>query len=202
MARFEDRISAAGELLPGLQKYTDSNAVVVGLPRGGVVTASFLAKKLKLPLDFIIVKKVGAPGNSELAVGAVTESDQEYSDDEFEQKRKEALERGRLYRKNYPAKSLKDKVVILADDGVATGATMLAAIGVVKRKGAKRVVVAIPVASTDAAGKIKSLSDEFVCLMADPDMSAVGEYYNSFPQVEDGEVLAILENAKDNFFNK
>jgi len=105
MARFEDRISAAGELLPGLQKYTDSNAVVVGLPRGGVVTASFLAKKLKLPLDFIIVKKVGAPGNSELAVGAVTESDQEYSDDEFEQKRKEALERGRLYRKNYPAKS-------------------------------------------------------------------------------------------------
>jgi len=202
VARFEDRISAAGELLSRIKNYAGTNAVVVGLPRGGMITAAFLAEKSKLPLDFIVVKKVGAPENEEYAIGAVTENGGKYSDERFTRVQKEADGRSSLYRSNYPAYDLKDKTVILADDGIATGTTMLAAIGTARKRGAKKIVVAVPVGSSEAIEKIKKSADGLICVEVDPDLSAVGEYYDSFPQVDDEQVLAILKNAKNNSFNK
>jgi len=196
VARFEDRISAAGELLSRIKNYAGTNAVVVGLPRGGMITAAFLAEKSKLPLDFIVVKKVGAPENEEYAIGAVTENGGKYSDERFTRVQKEADGRSSLYRSNYPAYDLKDKTVILADDGIATGTTMLAAIAAARKRGAKKIVVAVPVASSEAAEKIRRGADELICIETDSNMSAVGEYYGEFPQIEDDEVLTVLRTAR------
>ena len=218
MVRFEDRISGAGELVPKLAKYKGKpDAVVVGLPRGGMITANYLSEKLNLPLDFIIVKKVGALGKDELAIGAVTEKGDTYFDEDFarlvevdiqyrkdetEKKKNEVNERANIYRKNYPGLDLKNKTVILVDDGIATGTTVIAAIYAVKKTGVKELVVAVPVASTDATKKLKKLGVELITPEVDPHMSSVGEFYNNFPQVEDREVLTILENAKNNISNK
>ena len=183
--------------MPRLGEYMgNSDAVVIGLPRGGMVTAALLAEKLKLSLDFIVVKKVGAPGNEEMAIGAVTENGEKYSDDRFIRAQKAASERSSLYRRDYPVGDLKDKIAIIVDDGIATGTTMLAAVAAARRRGARKVVVAVPVASSEAAEKIRRGADELICIETDSNMSAVGEYYGEFPQIEDDEVLTILRTAR------
>lgn len=216
MARFKDRISAARELLPKLSQFDgDINTVVFGLPRGGVVTASEIAKGLHLPLGFLVAKKIGAPGDSELAIGAVTDNggfyiDKEmkaslnigdkYLEDEIEKKREEARSRSEEYLKNFENPKISGKTVILVDDGIATGATMVAAVRSIVKRGARKVVVAVPAGPCDNFDAIRKEADEVVCVSADLELSAVGEYYDEFPQVEDSEVIKIL-NAKNNINN-
>jgi len=208
MAVFKDRVDAAEKLLPKLRKYTgSSDTLIVGLPRGGMITAAYLAEWLGLPLDFIIAKKIGAPGNSELAVGAVTEDGIKYLDKEIidsigvdpcyvrlelRKKQLEAFEKSKLYRGGKKPPSYKDKNIILVDDGMATGSTMLAAVGAARARGAKAVIVAVPVASWEAALKIKKIADGFVCPEVDRYLESVGEFYEDFPQIEDDRVLALL----------
>jgi putative phosphoribosyl transferase len=208
---FEDR-QEAGELLSErLSDYKkDKNAIVIGLPRGGVVVAYVVAKKLDLPLDIVVPRKVGAPGNKELAIGAITVDGEkvldreiismfkikkEYLDQEIENEKKEAERRLKLYRKGRPPLDLHEKTAILVDDGVATGSTMIAAIKSVQAKGAKKIVVAIPVSPPEFFGKVKDKKikiDEIICLQTPGDFAAVGAYFKKFDQVEDDEVVRLL----------
>jgi putative phosphoribosyl transferase len=213
MARFMDRAEAGRELSTRLEKFVgDPKTVVAGLPRGGVVVAAHVVENLHLPVDFIVAKKLGAPGDPELAIGAVTEDGESYIDseivrsegvekeyikEELREKMGEAKRRTELYRGGKVAPSFAGKTAILVDDGMATGATMLAAVASAKKRGAGKVIVAVPVASSEAFEKIKGRVDEVVCLEKDRYLTSVGEYYDNFPQVEDSEVMEMLKSSYD-----
>jgi putative phosphoribosyl transferase len=209
MILFRDRESA-GELLgERLKSFASPETVVLGLARGGVVTARAIAKKLGAKWDLICIKKVGAPWQPELALGAVSETgDHVLNEDLIEMLQistqeiarrmanaaQEAKEKASRLRgaKGFP--SIENKKVILADDGLATGATMRAAIHTAKNKGASEVIVAIPVAAHDSLELVKEEADQVVCLGVPPYFMAVGEFYEDFSQVEDEEVI---EYAKE-----
>lgn len=209
---FKDRKEGGLLLEALLQEYKNKQDVIVlGLPRGGVVTAYEVAKGLNVPLDVTCPKKIGAPYNPEYAVGAVTESGegvlnefiirqleipQAYIKQEMESKAQLAKERLKSYRKNLPAISLKSKVVILVDDGLATGFTMRAAIESVKASHPKKIVVAIPVSPKSTLSEIESLVDQVICLSTPENFYAVGQFYHSFDQTEDEEVIELLEKAQ------
>lgn len=208
---FADRREAGERLVPELDKYrNDPNAVVIGLPRGGVVTAFEVAKGLHLPLDVVCPRKVGAPFNPELAIGAITESgegvfhhdliarlgvSQRYIDQEVEKEKKVAQRRLALFRKNRPKINLQGKTVIIVDDGLATGATMLAAIKSVKKEKAEKIVVAVPVSPQDTYEKIQEEVDEIVVLGTPAYFAAVGQFYVNFAGTEDEEVVELLRQA-------
>jgi predicted phosphoribosyltransferase len=183
--------------------------VIVGLPRGGVIVAAEIAKALGLPLDIIVPRKIGAEGNPEYAIGAITEtgdviwneeerrrSRPEYLERKVKEEQAEALRRLKEYRKDRPPRDLKDKTVILVDDGIATGLTMLAAIKTARAEGANRVIVASPVAAADTAKKLKGLVDDLVIISAPTDFGAVGEFYEHFDQTTDEEVRVILRTSE------
>ena len=206
---FKNRQAAGEKLIPQLEKYRNNHqAIILGLPRGGVVTASVIAQELKLPLDLIVPRKIGAPGNPELAIGAITEDgegifdeslitayqiSQKYIDQEVEKEKQEAKRRLKAYRAGRKPLDLKNKIAILVDDGVATGATMRAAIKSAKKKGALKVVVAIPVIAAEALIILKKESNEVIYLDAPAWFGAVGEFYEDFSQVEDEEVVKRLQ---------
>lgn len=205
---FSNRRDAGEKLVPELNKYrNDPNAVVIGLPRGGVVTAFEVAKGLHLPLDVVCPRKIGAPFNPELAIGAITETgegvfhhdlisglgvSQKYIEQEVEKEKKVAQRRLALFRKNRPKVSLQGKTVIIVDDGLATGATMQAAIKSVKKEMAERIVVAVPVAPQDIFEKIQEEVDEIVVLDTPAYFAAVGQFYVDFTGTEDEEVVELL----------
>ena len=205
---FADREAAANEILPLLEKYKHSNsAIVLGLPRGGVVVAAKLAEALSLPLDVVVLKKVTSPNNDEFAVGAVTEDGESFFDwtsgEEFcgsrkefdaavEKKRAEARARAARYRAIVPMQDLHGKAAILADDGIATGSTMRAAVKAARRRGARTIVVAVPVSPGDSLAQIRGEVDEIACPNVVEFFAAVGQCYKTFPQIEDKEVEAIL----------
>lgn len=207
---FKDRIQA-GKLLAGvLSKYKDSSdTVIFGLPRGGLVPAHVVAQELHVPLDIICARKISAPFNPEFAVGAVTETGEKFmdedliarleiSEDYLEQAIKtqtiEASRRQAVYKKNRPSLNPEGKTVILIDDGIATGATMKAAIQSIKAQKAKKIIVAIPVAPPETLKEIEAEADELVCLAAPVFFQAVGQFYQDFSQVEDDEVIALLND--------
>lgn len=205
---FRDRHDAGKQLGTELKKYDrDPNAMVIGLPRGGVVTAAEVAKTLHLPLDIIVPRKIGAPGNPEFAIGAITEDGDPVLDEHIlamygisseqvqniiQQERTEAARRLSVYRKNRPPLDLLGKTAILVDDGIATGATMRAAILSAKRKNAKKIVVATPVIASDTAEKLKTEADEVVALHAPEYFGAVGRFYETFDQTTDEEVAKLV----------
>lgn len=205
---FEDRTHAGRLLAQTLLAYkNDPDLVVIGLPRGGVVVAYEVAKALNAPLDIVCPRKIGAPNNPEYAVGAITESgtpylDQhvvnalhipaEYLQKEIEKQRNIASERMKMFRKNKPPRHLEGKNVIIVDDGLATGATMRAAIQTIKEEKAKKIIVAIPVGASDTCLVIESLVDDFVCILIPPFFQAVGQFYADFRQTEDPEVMQLL----------
>jgi len=209
---FENRAHAAKELAKKLKQYTSlENAIVLGLPRGGVVTGYEIAKELHLPLDMISLRKIGAPFNKELAIGAISEKgvgffnhpliaklnvSKEYIAHEVEKEKKTAKDRLILYRKNRPPLDLKGKTVLLVDDGLATGATMKAAIQSVKAEGSHAIIVAIPVAPPDTLEEVQELAEKVICLYAPTYFSAVGQFYEEFKPTSDEEVIHLLEMNK------
>lgn len=208
---FRDRKEGGEKLVPKLAKYKeDPNTIVIGLPRGGVVTAFEVAKGLHLPLDVVCPRKIGAPFNPELAIGAITETGEgifhqdlighlgisrKYIEQEIEKEKLVAQRRLTLFRKNRSKVSLKGKNVIIVDDGLATGATMQAAIKSIRSEGAKKIIVAIPVAPPDTYEKIKEEVDEIVALDTPLYFAAVGQFYEDFTGTEDEEVVQLLQLA-------
>lgn len=215
---FKNRSEAGQQLAEQLIQYKDNPRVVVlGLPRGGVVVAFKIAKTLNLPLDLVVPRKIGAPGNPEFAIGAITEDGEgifdeqvistyniskDYIDQTVAKEKKEAQRRLELYRGDRPPLDLKNKIAILVDDGVATGSTMLAAVKSTRSKGVKKIIVAIPVTARDSLEKIKEQADEVVYLNAPLFFGAVGAFYQNFDQTNDKEVIEIMnraQNADNNF---
>jgi len=206
---FESR-KEAGRLLAKelIGSQADKKAVVLGLPRGGVVVAEQVAKYLNLPLDVILLRKLPYPPQPELAVGAVAEHGAVFINEEFRKAAREdsswleeivreqravIRERANLYRPHRHAMDLKGKTAILVDDGIATGATMKVAIQAARTAGATQVVVAIPVAAPSSVRELEGEADEVVCLNAPENFYAVGQAYQSFDQVSDEEVVSILD---------
>jgi putative phosphoribosyl transferase len=211
---FKDRRDAGAQLAKALEKYKNSkNVILLALPRGGVVVADEIAKNLNLPLDIIVPRKIGAPGNPEYAIGAICLTsftskegiegvwneeeienvDKEWLKKEIEKEKQEAQRRLKLYRGEKPPLNLKNKTVILVDDGIATGLTILATIKSVKKQKPKEIVVAVPVGAADSIETIKKEVDEVVCLNVPVFFSAVGSFYEEFGQVEDKEVIEIMK---------
>jgi putative phosphoribosyl transferase len=206
---FKDRKDAGKQLAGKLTHYRDKeNVIVLGLPRGGVTVAYEIARALSCPLDILIVRKIGFPGDPELAVGAVSETgcvvfnedivsryrvSREYLEQETTRQKGEIARRIALYRRGRGVPSLAGKTVILVDDGVATGATAKAAISTLKQEKIAKLVFALPVASQEAERNIAPLVDEWVCLEAPSGFRAVGQFYSDFTQVEDQDVVAMLK---------
>ncbi len=208
---FLDR-SQAGQMLAGeLSHLSGKKAVVLGIPRGGIVVARALAEGLGGDLDVVLSRKLGAPGHSELALGALAEDGQvflneyvqqelavpeAYIEQEKERQMEEIKRRSLLIRTVLPKIPLKGRVVIVTDDGVATGATMQVALWAIRREGPRKLVAAIPVASEEAVARLSAEVDELVCLRMPPLFMAVGQFYYKFDQVTDEEVLEILKRER------
>ncbi len=211
MIRFKDRIDGGKKLAVLLASYKNNpNAIVIGLVRGGMITADQVAQALNLPLDLIVPRKISAPSSPELAVGALTQEGTivwnnsllkqlglTIADlaENIEKEKKESVRRLHLYRDKRLPLNLKDKFVILVDDGIATGATMRAAIASARAQGAKKIIVAIPVSSRDALKKIEKEVDEVVCVTVPEVFWGVGGFYDIFDQTEDEEVIALMKKA-------
>lgn len=210
--KFTDRLAAGQLLAEKLSKYQDySAALVLGLPRGGVVLAAVIADKLKLGLDIIVPRKIGAPGNPEFAIGAVTLDgpaffnetvvgdygiSQDYINRLVEKEKAEARRRLEKYRQDKPPLLLKNKIAILVDDGVATGATMKASILSVRQQNPQKIVVAVPVIAKDSINEIKNMADELIYLFSPDFFEAVGNFYDVFEQTSDEEVIDLLKNPR------
>lgn len=211
MEMYQDRIDAGVQLAESLLSYKNRDVVVLAIPRGGVVVAAEVAKALEAPLDLVIPRKIGAPGNEELAIGAVAGADQviineplakslrvsdDYLQKETVKQLMEIKRRRRLYLGESKEHELTGKVAILVDDGLATGSTAKAAIMATRLKQPRKLVLAIPVAPRDTVETISKMVDELVCLKIPGDFFAVGQFYNNFDQVNDIEVVEILTEFK------
>ena len=207
---FEDRRDAGVQLAEALSPYAGKDVVVFALPRGGVVLGAEIAKRLKAPLDLVITKKVGHPGNPEYALCAVAEQGEPLCNEaelarvdpawfaaELARVREEIRRRRETYFGGSRERPVEGKTVILEDDGVATGFTMKAAILDLRRRGAEKVIAAVPVAPEDTAEALSAMTDKLVALKIDRYfLGAVGAYYRTFRQVEDEEVLDLLREAR------
>jgi len=204
---FKNRQEAGRGLVEKLKKFKGPKTLVLGLARGGVVMASEIAKALGASLDVLVVKKIGAPGNEELAIGAVGPDevvvwdkelcqrlgvDKKVKSEKLKVKSEERQEKERFLRGGKPPSDLVGKTVVLVDDGIATGATAKAAITWIKTQNPEKLILAIPVAPPDSVEKLKPIVDELICLQVEPDFWAVGQFYREFPQVEDEEVIQLL----------
>ncbi|HCT83876.1 MAG TPA: phosphoribosyl transferase [Candidatus Margulisbacteria bacterium] len=211
---YKDRSSAGKILAARLKKFAnDPNLLILGLPRGGIPVAFEVAKELNAPLDVFIVRKLGTPGQPELAMGAIAgkgfivlnksivnelgiPKQEILSVARSEQK--ELDRREALYRKNRPAYSISGKKVILVDDGLATGATMMVAVRAVRKQNPEKLIVATPVADVSICEKFKDQVDEMICAYTPYPLSAIGMWYENFIQTTDAEVIKLLELAHKN----
>lgn len=205
---FANRQDAGKQLAKKLAAYKNHhNAIVIGLPRGGVITAAEVANELQLPLDILVPRKIGAPFNSELALGAVAQDGTVVWNEELlhnlhlnpedlrETIRKERAESHRrlgLYRRGRKPLILNDKVVIIVDDGIATGATMRAAVAYAKEQGALKIVVVTPVAAAEIAEQLSLEADDVVSILLPETFLGISAFYRRFPQTTDDEVIALM----------
>ena len=208
--RFASRTDAGQRLGQYLREQGVEADLVLGLPRGGVVVAAGVARALQRPLDVLIVRKIGHPRQREFAVGALAEPDVVIFDKSFQWKNpltraeldgviaeeKERLLEYRLQFHASAAPALKGKMVLLVDDGLATGATAEVAVLSAKQQMARRVIIAAPVASMHAVERLRRVADDVVVLFEDAGFEAVGQYYDEFSQTSDDEVMALLRAAK------
>lgn len=203
---FADRRDAGEQLAAALDPLVGEDAVVLGIPRGGVEVAAIVAAALGAPLDVVIPRKVGAPGNPELGLGAVAEDvevldqrllrllgvSESYLREEIASQQEEIRRRSAAYRGDRPPIPLAGKVAIVVDDGVATGGTAVAALRWARAQGASRVILAVPVAPAEAVRRLKSEADEVRVLSTPEPFYAVGQWYMDFPQVSDERVVDLL----------
>lgn len=210
--RFKDRVSAGRLLAAELLKREMKQPAVFALPRGGVPVAYEVAAALKAPLDLVLVRKIGVPWQPELAAGAVADTEQNLflnqdvlagaglSRAQVESAAKAELQeierRRKLYLKDRTPVDVKGRDVVLVDDGIATGATVRAAVMALKRRAPARVIVATPVASPDTVAELERVADEVVCLSAPENFFAISAHYDSFHQLSDEEVIAVLSKAR------
>jgi putative phosphoribosyl transferase len=208
---FHDRTDAGRQLAANLTRYAGRpDVIVLALPRGGVPVAYEVARELELPLDVFLVRKLGVPGQEELAMGAVASGGvrvlnqdvihylgipQRVLDAAEARERKVLEQRSRLYRGDRPDPQVSGKTVILIDDGLATGSTMKAAVAALESQGPARIVVAVPLAPHDTYEEIRKLVDEVVALAMPEPFYGVGRWYEVFDQTSDAEVKELLESA-------
>ncbi|HEX3437742.1 MAG TPA: phosphoribosyltransferase [Pseudacidobacterium sp.] len=211
---FRDRADAGDRLAEHLQEYANRDDVVVmGLPRGGIPVAFQIAQKLRAPLDVLLVRKLGAPGQPELAMGAVAPggvrildrtliNKLRLSEEELAKtidvEERELQRRELFYEDIRPFIAIKDKIVIVVDDGIATGASMMAAVAVLRTSQLKKIVVATPVAPPHAKHDLLKTADEFICLHISDYFPAVGFFYQDFAQTSDEEVRSLLSQSTSN----
>src|SRR5438045_7007146 len=210
---FRDRTEAGRLLAEKLEKYAGrADVIVLGLPRGGVPVANEVAKRLHAPLDVFIVRKLGVPGFEELAAGAIASGGVRvlnedvmraipHADQAIEavttRETAELARREQTYREGRPAPALRDRIVILVDDGLAKGATMRAAVKAVRQRGVAKIVVAVPVGPPDTCREFEDEADETICASAPEFFQAVGQYYEDFSQTSDEEVRDLLARAAE-----
>ena len=208
---FANRTEGGRLLAEKLARYSNRDDVIVlGLPRGGVPVAYEVAKRLRAPLDVFIVRKLGVPGFEELAAGAIASGGVRvlngdvmraipYADEAIAaitaRETAELERREQIYRQGRPPPELRDRIAILVDDGLATGATMRAAVKALRQNGAAKVVVAVPVGPPDTCLEIGQLADDTICLSTPPFFQAVGQYYEDFSQTSDADVRELLSRA-------
>ena len=205
---FTDRTDAGEHLAAELRRLDTDADVVLGIPRGGLPVARPVADALGVPLDVVVAKKVGAPGNAELAIAAVADDGTTwrnesligsmdittgYLEDEIEHARRAAREKATRYREDRPPLDLAGKRVLIVDDGLATGATMHACIERARTAGAASVVAAVPVGSPRAVQELERAVDQVVALETPSTFGAVGQFYREFAQVSDGDAMALLD---------
>jgi putative phosphoribosyl transferase len=213
MAYFSDRVDAGERLAESLADYKGKNAIVLAIPRGGVVVGYEISKALNLPLDLIIPHKIGAPNNPELAIGAVTEDGTTILDktlisymdvpeffirEETERQKIEIQRRLKMYRQNEPYPNLNGRDVIIVDDGIATGSTMKAALASVKNRRAKTVTIAVPVGPPSTIEELKKQADRVVCPYTPEFFQAIGQFYADFSQTTDEAVIHLLKQSRKN----
>ena len=204
---FEDRRDAAEQLAAALSAYRDSHPVVLAIPRGAVPMAFVLAQRLHGDVDLVLVRKLAAPGAPEFAIGAVDEAGEVYLAphagavsrgyvaEQKAQQLQELRRRRALYTPGRAPLDVAGRTVIVVDDGLATGSTMVAALHTVRQRGPAKLVCAVPVASHEAVERVRRHADEVVCLEVPRRFGAVSQFYVSFPQLEDDEVVKLLREA-------
>jgi len=206
--RFLNRAEAGRRLAERLSAYRGrDDAIVLGLPRGGVPVAYEVAQKLGLPLDVFVVRKLGVPGYEELAMGAIASGNVVVLNDDvmrslpnsdailqtvMAQEKIELARRENRYRQDRPSRDLQGRVVLLVDDGLATGATMRAAAAALRKKGVAKIVVAVPVGAPETCQELASEADEVICASQPALFHGVGQFYEDFSQTSDEEVRALL----------
>ena len=206
---FKDRADAGNQLAKKLMKYKGKkDAIILGIPRGGVEIGFQIAKILKLPLDVIVTKKIGCPGNEEYAIGAVgpgkeyilndwqsSGAGEDYIEEETERLGKLIEERYRLYKRTKKFPQIKNKTIILVDDGIATGNTAKLSILILKKQKPKKIILAIPVAPKDSIKMMEKYADEVICLSTPTSFFAIGQFYENFAQVSDKQVIKYLSRV-------
>jgi predicted phosphoribosyltransferase len=210
-ASFRDREDAGRRLAKRLARYRDEDSVVFALPRGGVPVGYEVARALKAPLDVFIARKLGAPNQPELGIGAVTQDGlrvlnegiireigiyEEYIERIAAEETKEAERRLKLFRGERPEPEVRERTAILVDDGIATGVTTRAAIESLRQRDPRRLVLAVPVCAARTAESLRKEVDELICLEAPSDLKAIGLWYRHFEQTSDEEVIELLERAR------
>ena len=208
---FRDRVEAGKKLAAAVGDLKGADLIVLGIPRGGVVVAFEVAKALSAPLDVVVTRKIEAPGEPEYALGAVTqegdvildrqaaeslEASAEYLESQIKSKKEEVRVRTLRFRGDSPFPSLEGKVVLIVDDGIATGSSVGAAVMSVKKRKPKEVVVAVPVAPSGALETLAEDGNRVVCLQTPERFLAIGEFYQNFEQVQDDEVKRILDESR------
>jgi putative phosphoribosyl transferase len=208
---FVDREEAGRRLAEALANLQGEDVVVLGIPRGGMVVAVEVARAHGWPLDTVIPRKVRAPGNPELGLGAIAPGvrvldqrmlemlgvSESYLEREIAEEEREIERRSEAYRGGRPGVDVRDKVVVVVDDGIATGGTATAAVRWAKAQGARKVVLAVPVAPAEGVRNLSLEADEVVCLETPEPFYAVGQWYQEFPQTSDEEVVHILDEARE-----
>jgi len=206
---FADRSAAGKQLAQALDHLSGDPVVVLGVPRGGVEVAAEVAAQHGWPLDIVIPRKVGAPHNPELGLGAIAPGvrvldermlrtlgvSEEYLEAEIAAQEAEILRRSAAYRRGRPQADLTGKTAVIVDDGIATGGTAIAAVRWARREGASRVILAIPVAPREAVERLSEEAEEVVCLETPEPFYAVGQWYGDFPQTRDEQVIRLLERS-------
>lgn len=201
---FTDRYDAAMQLVPELKEFEKEDVVILAIPRGGVPIGYYIAKAFNWPLDLMLTKKIEHPLNHELAIGSVSlegevidprfDINDEYIENEIPKLRNQLQKRYTLFMGNRKPLEIKNKTVIIVDDGIVTGNTMLASIDVVRHHQAKQIIVATPVSPPDTIRKLRQKADRVICLYAPDSFMAVGQFYKKFEQVSDEEVIKFLND--------